>query len=119
MIPAGNTAVGGRFFPVSAKRRNETYEVALEAAREQQPEFGYRGISRLKISLTKDGSATKVILDKTWPRWFPLAVGVLGFSPNPDASRIAVVAGLVERGFGGPPHPGRLLGTGARIGSKL
>ncbi len=101
------------------QRRNETYEVSAEATREQQPDFGYRGISRLKISLTKDGSATKVILDKSWPKYYPLAAGVLGYIPNPDATRIAVVTGLIERGYEGAPHIRRLLVTGARIGSKF
>ena len=99
--------------------RSEIYEVASCTVRGPEPNFGYTGVEKLTVTLTKDGTRSKTIVEKTWPQWFPLAANVIGYIPNPDNSRIAVVTGLVQRGYEGPPHPRRILITGARLGEKF
>ncbi len=100
-------------------RRNEFYEVTSRVERGVEPNFRYTGVQKLTITLSRNGAKSKEILDKTWPQWFPLAAGVVGYIPNPDQSRLAVVTGLVQRGYEGAPHPRRFLITGARIGEKF
>jgi len=108
--------------PVDGRRRSQAYEASFVTSRIDEPDKDQGDFrERLEVKLTS-GSKTKTILDRSWPSWesgFARAMGIVGYLPNPDASRIAVIVGLVERGYEGAPHPRRILIVGAGVGSKF
>lgn len=110
-----------RFPALLGRHRGEVIDVSLASTMKDDPLLDYRGVQQLKVTAaTKwNQSKSKVILNKTWDEFYPLAAGVIGYIPNPDNSRIAVIIGLVERGYEGSPHIRKILIIGSRTGEKF
>ncbi|MDA7922247.1 hypothetical protein N9B73_10865 [Verrucomicrobiales bacterium] len=107
-------------FPALAgKYRGESYETVLTRGYAEEPLFGYRGVKHLKLALSNQEGKSKTILDLNYEEFFPIAAGTIGYLPNPQGNRIAVLLALTKRGYEGPPHVRTLLVVGARIGEKF
>ncbi len=106
-------------FPALLGRNGQDiYEAHLGTHWKEEPNFLYDGINKLELKLSNEGKE-KTILEKSWPQWFPLSASLVGYIPNPEGTRIAVLLSLVERGYEGPPHTRHVLITGSRVGERF
>jgi hypothetical protein len=108
-----------RFPALLGKFRGESYEVSLVRAFGEEPNFGYRGLTGLTVNLQNLAGKSKTVFETEWKEWFPLAAGVVGYVPNPDGSRIALLVGITKRGYEGAPHVRHVQVVGARVGEKF
>lgn len=107
-------------FPaLEGKYRSESYELLISRTYANDPLFGYRGVKDLKLSLCNQDGKSKDIIDLIYEEFFPIAAGAVGYLPNPQGDRIAVLVALTKRGYEGPPHVRTLLVIGARIGERF
>ncbi len=107
-------------FPaLEGKYRAESYELSITRDYADDPLFGYRGVKNLQITMSNEDGKSKDILEVNHREFFPIAAGGLGYLPNPQGDRIAVLVALTKRGYEGPPHVRTLLIVGARIGDKF
>ncbi|MDX1531747.1 MAG: hypothetical protein R3362_09495 [Rhodothermales bacterium] len=83
------------------------------------PDFGYDGIAGLTLGLVQNRTARKRIHSERFPRYLPLGAGVLGYLESPHEERIAVVLGLVRRGWEGPPNVLDYRIVGAGVGAQF
>ena len=92
-------------FPALLGRlRGDSYEVSLTREYGKDPNLEYQGIKKLVVSLVNSEKVTKPVFQKAWQEWLPLASGVVGYLPNPQGTRIAVVIAITERGYESAPH---------------
>lgn len=107
-------------FPaLEGKYRGESYEISIARDYSDEPGFGYRGVKRLQLNLSNQNGKSKAILDLKYDEFYPLAAASVGYLPNPQGDRIAVLVALTRRGYEGPPHVRTFLIIGARIGEKF
>lgn len=117
----GVESVAMRVHPFPAllgQNGRDIYEAHLGTHWKEEPNFLYDGIHKLEFKLSKAGKE-KTVLEKSWPEWFPLSASLVGYIPNPEGTRIAVLISLVERGYEGPPHTRHVLITGSRVGDRF
>lgn len=105
-----------RFPALLGKFRGGSYEAGLERTYATEPNFEYRGLTKLKLTLSSSTGESKTVFEESWKEWFPMAAGVLGYLPNPDGSRMAILMGTTYRGYEGPPHARDVVVVGARVG---
>ena len=108
-----------RFPALLGKYRSEAYEFLIERTYGTEPNFRYRGLTSLNIKLSNQSGKTKVIYNKQWKEWYPMAAGVVGYLPNPKGDRIAILLGMTHRGYESAPHIRDLTIIGARLGEKF
>jgi hypothetical protein len=94
-------------------------ETRLAVTRKEDPNYGYDGIHKLKLTLVSGGDDEKVVFDEMMPSLYPLAAAVPGYLLNPQGDRIAILLATTSMGFEGPPHYRHLTIVGARIGEKF
>ena len=108
-----------RFPALLGKFRGESYEVGLQRTYGVEPNFEYRGLTSLQLQMTNGSGKTKKVFEQKWTEWFPMAAGVVGYLPNPQGDRVAIVLGMTHRGYEAAPHIRRVVVVGARVGEKF
>lgn len=109
-----------RHFPALEGRfRSESYEVTVSRKYGEEPNFEYRGLKEFVVRVINGTGNTKTVFDQSWAEWYPLAGGVIGYLPNPQGDRLAIILAFTQRGYEGPPHTRLLEITGVRIGEKF
>jgi len=108
-----------KFPALLGKMRNHSYQIKLDSTYGKEPNFGYRGLTSLKVSLINDAGKSKVVWDKKWPEWSPMTSGAIGYVVNPQGDRIAILLGITKRGYESAPHIRHIQLIGARIGEKF
>ncbi len=107
-------------FPALLGRlRSDSYEVSLTREYGKEPNIGYQGIRNLDVSLLNSEKETKSIFKKSWNEWLPLASGVVGYLPNPQGSRIAVIIAITWRGYESAPHVRSFFIVGAGVAENF
>lgn len=114
-----NAFVLAPFPGLEGKFRSEVLEISLSVDHGQEPNFEYTGVRSAQLNLARASTESKTVFSKTWKQWYPLALGAIGYLPNPAGDRIAIVVARTDRGYEGPPHVRRLMIVGAGIGSKF
>ena len=107
-------------FPALLGRlRSDSYEVSLIREYGEEPNIGYQGIKNLEVLLLNSEKETKSIFKRSWNEWLPLASGVVGYLPNPQGSRIAVIIAVTERGYESAPHIRSFCIVGAGVAENF
>lgn len=105
-------AVFGRYL-------DEYYQVDLRTESAEDPDWKLPAIRSTWLTVS-NGEREKKVFEKSWDRWYPLAIGVIGYLPNPQKDRIAILVGSVKVGFERAPFPRHLEAVvGVRIGKKF
>ena len=113
------TFVLHRFPALLGKFRGESYEVGLKRTYGVEPNFEYRGLTSVELTVTNDAGKSKRVFKQDWKEWFPMAAGVVGYLPNPQGDRMAIVLGMTHRGYEAAPHIRQVVIVGARVGEKF
>ncbi len=107
-------------FPALLGRiRGDSYEISLTRSYKKEPNFQYRGLSELQATLLNKEGESKQVYKYSWKEWFPLAAGVVGYLPNPQGDRIAILIAVTHRGYESAPHIRELIIVGAGVGEHF